>query len=68
MTRIMEVENINFKKLFRDIRLHVDVGVKLYRTQRTEDDAKFNEIFYKLDSALELTQKHQEHMITRVSK
>jgi len=26
----MDVEKINFKKLFRDIRLHVDVSLKLH--------------------------------------
>ena len=64
----MEVERINFKKLFRDIRLHIDVGLKLYRAKRTEKDATFFEIFEKLDVALGSTQEHQEYIIQHLAK
>ena len=65
---VMEVEKINFRKLFRDIRLHVDVGLKLYRAKRSEKDATFYEIFEKLDSAVEQSQEHQEYILQNVSK
>lgn len=64
----MDVERINFRKLFRDVRLHVDVGLKLYRARRTEKDATFYEIFEKLDSVLVLAQEHQEYISKNVSK
>lgn len=64
----MDVEKINFRKLFRDIRAHVDVGLKLYRAQRKEDDATFYEIFLKYQSLLEQVQSHQEYLSSRVSK
>lgn len=64
----MDVERINFRKLFRDIRLHVDVGLKLYRAKRTERDATFYEIFEKLDTALGLSQEHQEYILKNVSR
>lgn len=64
----MDVEKINFGKLFRDIRMHVDVGLKLYRAKRNEKDAAFFEIFEKLDSTLGQTQEHQEYLSAHVSK
>lgn len=64
----MEVEKINFRKLFRDIRVHVDVGLKLYRARRNEKDATFHEIFERLDSTIEKTQEHQEYLSKNVSK
>jgi hypothetical protein len=64
----MDVEKINFKKLFRDIRLHVDVGLKLYHAKRTEKDATFHEIFQNLDTALGQAQGHQEYILSNVSK
>ena len=56
----MDVERINFKKLFRDVRLHVDVGLKLYQAKRTDSDARFHDLFESLDLLLGSVQKSQE--------
>lgn len=56
----MDVEKINFKKLFRDVRMHVDVGVKLYQAKRTDSDARFYDLFESLNSLLESVQKNQD--------
>ena len=56
----MDVEKINFKKLFRDVRMHIDVGVKLYQAKRTDSDARFHDLFESLDSLLGSIQKSQE--------
>ena len=48
--------------------MHVDVGLKLYVSRRTEDDAIFCGIFEKLDSVLGRTQEHQEYISANVSK
>lgn len=56
----MDVEKINFKKLFRDVRLHTDVGLKLYQAKRTDSDARFHDLFEALDRLLGSTQKSQE--------
>jgi hypothetical protein len=56
----MDVEKINFKKLFRDVRLHIDVGLKLYQAKRTESDARFHDLFESLDRLLGSVQKSQE--------
>lgn len=64
----MNTDRVNFRKLFRDIGMHVDVGLKLYRAKRTEDDAIFLSIFEKLDSTLRLTQEHLEYLSANVAK
>ena len=56
----MDVERINFKKLFRDLRLHVDVGMKLYQAKRTDSDARFHDVFESLSILLESIQKSQD--------
>ena len=48
--------------------MHIDVGLKLYRAKRTEDDATFYGIFEKLDSTLNLIQEHQEYLSANVAK
>lgn len=55
----MDVERINFNKLFRDLRMHIDVGVKLYQAKRTESDARFHDLFESLSNLLVLVQKSQ---------
>ncbi len=64
----MDVDRINFRKLFRDIQMHVDVGCKLYQSKRTENDYAFYEIFDKLNSIIGLAQEHQEHLSAHVSE
>ena len=66
--RVTDVEKINFRKLFRDIDLHVDVGLKLYKAQRSETDSTFYGIFSKLKEYLDDTHKHQEKVSANVSK
>lgn len=56
----MDVEKINFKKLFRDLRMHIDVGVKLYQAKRTDSDARFYDLFESLNLLLESVQKSQD--------
>lgn len=56
----MDVEKINFRKLFRDVRMHVDVGVKLYQAKRTDTDARFYDLFESLNLLLESVQKSQD--------
>ena len=56
----MDVEKINFRKLFRDVRMHVDVGMKLYQAKRTESDARFYDLFESLNLLLESVQKSQD--------
>ena len=64
----MDVERINFRKLFRDVRMHVDVGLKLYQAKRTDSDARFHDLFESLDSLLVATQKSQEVLSSGCSK
>lgn len=56
----MDVERINFRKLFRDVRMHVDVGLKLYQAKRNESDTRFHDLFESLRTLLESVQKSQE--------
>lgn len=64
----MDVERINFRKLFRDIQMHIDVGCKLYRAKRTDNDYTFYEIFDNLNNLIGLTQEHQEYLSAHVSE
>lgn len=64
----MDVEKINFRKLFRDIKLQVDVGVKLYQAKRTDSDAKFYELFDSLQFLLSPTRDHQETLVKGCAK
>lgn len=64
----MDIDKVNFRKLFRDIRMHVDVALKLYRAKRTEDDSVFHDIFKKLDSILRQAQESQEYISAHVSE
>ena len=64
----MDVERINFRKLFRDVQMHVDVGCKLYKSRRTENDSTFFEIFDKLNTLVGQAQEHQEYLSAHVSE
>ena len=48
-----------FKKLFRDLRLHTDVGLKLYNAKRKEIDERFYDVFFELNLAIDLLEQHQ---------
>lgn len=65
---LVDVEKIDFRKLCKDIQLHLDVGLKLYKVQRSANDATFYVIFVKLKDYLEEAQKHQEYLLAGVSK
>ena len=60
MAGIVDREYEGFRKIFRDLRLHVDVGLKLYQARRNESDARFHDLFQMLDSLLGPAQKHQQ--------
>ena len=49
-----------FEKIFRDLRLHVDVGLKLYQARRTDTDIRFLELFETVASLLTPTEQHQQ--------
>ena len=64
----MDVEKINFRKLFRDVRMHVDVGVKLYQAKRNESDTRFCDLFESLGRLLDSAQKSQDVLSKGCSK
>ena len=65
---LMDVGKVNFTKLFRDIDLHVDVGLKLYKAQRKENDAVFCKIFSKLKEHLDEAHNHQVKLSASITK
>lgn len=56
---VLDREYMIFKKLFRDLRLHTDVGLKLYNAKRKEIDEKFYAVFYELSLVIALLEQHQ---------
>ena len=64
----MNVERVAYRKLFRDIKLHVGNGLKVYQATRNDCDAKFYELFDSLQFLLESTQEHQETLVKGCSK
>ena len=48
--------------------MHIDVGLRLYKAQRTDDDSAFYEIFKMLDFVLKEVQKHQEYLSAHISE
>lgn len=65
MAGIVDREYEGFRKIFRDLRLHVDVGLKLYQARRNDSDARFHDLFQMLDSLLGPAQKHQQTLAQR---
>jgi len=65
MARSMDREYEGFKKNFRDLRMHVDVGLKFYHARRTDSDARFHDVFELLNSLLGPTQEHQQKLAQR---
>ena len=66
--RVTDVTKVNFKKLFRDIDLHVDVGLKLYKAQRSESDTILYRVFTRLRESLDESRKDQEKLSANVCK
>ena len=61
-------EYYSFRKIFRDLQKHVDVGLKLYQVRRTETDSKFRDLFEKLDSLLRPLETHQQRLGNRAAE
>ena len=51
-----------FKRLFREIQLQTDVGIKLHKMKRTEWDHQFYAVFKELCHLLDPVQEHQEQL------
>ena len=58
-------EFVPFKRLFREIRLQTDVGLKLYKMKRTEWDSQFLAVFKELSLLTDPVQEHQEALAER---
>ena len=57
-----------FRKIFRDLQKHVNAGLKLYQSRRTDIDSKFRDLFETLDATLEPLQEHQRKIGERASE
>jgi len=66
--RVTDVAKVNFKKLFRDIDLHVDVGLKLYKAQRSESDTVLYGVFTRLREHLDEARINQEKISANMAK
>uniref|UniRef100_A0A1X7TZZ6 Hormone-sensitive lipase n=1 Tax=Amphimedon queenslandica TaxID=400682 RepID=A0A1X7TZZ6_AMPQE len=55
-----EKEMMAFQKLFRDIRLQVDVGLKLHQMRRNTVDSQFHDVFTEIDLLLEPVETAQQ--------
>lgn len=53
-------EFLFFVKLFKVVNLQADVGIKLYKAQRTDFDRQFYTVFNELNQLLDPIQDHQE--------
>lgn len=61
-------EYYSFKKIFRDLQKHVNVGLKLYQARRTDSDSKFRDLFESLNSILEPLEAHQTKIADRAAE
>ena len=61
-------EEFTFRKLFRDLNMHVDVGVRYYKAQRTETDATFYAMYVELKDQLVYAQKNLEFILQEAPK
>ena len=48
-----------FKRLFREIRLQIDVGLKVHKMKRTQFDEQFYEVFNELSLIIDPIEKYQ---------
>ena len=58
----------SFRKIFRDLRKHVNVGLNLYQARRTDADSKFRDLFESLDPILEPLEEHQRKIGDRAAE
>lgn len=61
-------EYYSFRKIFRDLQRHVDVGLKLYQARRTDTDGKFRDLFESLDAILQPLERHQRAIADRAKE
>lgn len=61
-------EYYSFRKIFRDLQKHVNVGLKLYQARRTDTDAKFRDLFECLDVVLGPLEDHQGKIAERAAE
>ena len=59
MSQRLDREYLVFKKHFRDLRLHVDVGVRLYQAKRKQLDHKFYVVYEELATLVDPLEQHQ---------
>ncbi len=59
-----EREFLPFRRLFREIQLQSDVGLKLHKVKRTEWDHQFYAVFKELCLLLDPVQEYQEQLAT----
>ena len=51
-----------FKRLFREIKLQTDVGLKLHKMKRTDWDKKFHAVYAELDILIDPVEQHQKEL------
>lgn len=64
----LEKEYEGFKKLFSDLRQHVDEGLKAYKARRSDSDAQFHDLFETLDALLPCVQENQQKLALGASR
>ena len=61
-------EEFTFRKLFRDLNLHVDVGYRYYKAQRTGMDSTFYAMYADMKDLLSYAQKNLEFVLQEAPK
>ena len=61
-------EYYSFRKIFRDLQKHANVGLKLYQARRTDADSKFRDLFESLDAVLEPLETNQRRIADRAAE
>ena len=51
-----------FKRLFRELKLQTDVGLKLHKMKRTDWDKKFHAVYAELDVLIDPVEQHQKEL------
>ena len=61
-------EYYSFRKIFRDLQTHVNVGLKLYKARRTDTDGKFRDLFESFDAIFGPLETHQRKIGERAAE